>query len=179
MARWDSEWSPHFFTAVEYQHQEFPFLLIPAQTGQAETAARRARIDRLSISANLWLPGNFGLTANYAYADSFGDRSQPNKVLTGPLPYVPRHFARLALTWSHPSRLRLSLAQSYLGDQTDILGDTNSSFFSTNSTLQWEPFNRHVIVRLDATNIFDAKVQQRGFLPQGGRTVTASLALRF
>lgn len=179
MARWDSEWSPHFFTVVEYQHQEFPFLLIPAPTGQAETAARRARIDRLSISANLWLPGNFGLTANYAYADSFGDRSQPNEVLTGPLPYVPGHFARLALTWSHPSRLRLSLAQSYLGDQNDLLGDTNSDFFSTDSTLQWEPFNRHVIVRLDATNIFDAKVRQRGFLPQGGRTVTASLAFRF
>jgi outer membrane receptor protein involved in Fe transport len=95
------------------------------------------------------------------------------------LPYVPEHFGRLALTWSHPSRLRLSLAQSYLGDQTGILGDPIGDFFSTDATLQWEPFNRHVIVRLDATNILDAKVRQPGFLSLGGRSVTASLAVRF
>jgi outer membrane receptor protein involved in Fe transport len=179
MARWDSEWSAHFFTAVEFQHQQFPFLLIPAPLDQFAAAARRARIDRLSVSANLWLPGNFGLNANYAYADSFGDRSQPNQALTGPLPYVPEHFARLALTWSHPSRLRLSFAQSYLGDQTGILGDPVGDFFSTDATLQWEPFNRHVIVRLDAINILDAKVRQPGFLSLGGRNVAASLAVRF
>lgn len=179
MARWDSEWSSRFFTVVEFQHQEFPFLLIPEPTDQAATDAVGARIDRLSVSANLWLPGNFGLSANYAFTDSFGDRSSPGQILRGSLPYVPRHFGRGSLTWSHPARVRLSLTQSYLGDQTGIFGGPIRDFFSTDATLQWEPFDRHVIVRFDVVNLFDAKVRQQGFLPVGGRNVTASLAVRF
>lgn len=179
MARWDSEWSRNLFTVIEYQHQDFPVLLVPGSTDQAATAARRARIDRLSFTANLWLPGNFGLSANYAFADSFGDRSQPGQVLLGSLPYVPEHFARLAVTWSHPSRLRLSLAQSYLGDQTGFSGGQIRDFFSTDATLQWEPLDRRVIVRIDVANMFDAKVRQPDVIPSSGSNMRASLAFRF
>ena len=179
MTRWDSEWSRHFFTVVEFQHQEFPFLLIPEPTDQAATNAVGARIDRLSVTANLWLPGNFGLSANYAHSDSFGDRSSPGQVLRGPLPYVPGHFARFSLTWSHPARVRLSVAQSYLGDQTGIFGGPIRDFLSTDATLQWEPFDRHVVVRFEVTNMFDAAVRERDFSPSGGRAFTASLAVRF
>ncbi len=131
------------------------------------------------MTANLWLPGNFGLSANYAYAESFGDRSSPGQVLRGPLPYVPGHFARFSLTWSHPSRVRLSVAQSYLGDQTGIFGGPIRDFQSTDATLQWEPFDRHVVVRFEVANMFDAAVRERDFSPSGGRAFTASLAVRF
>lgn len=181
MARWDAEWTPHLFTAIDYQHQTFDTLIIPTSDGEAATGVTDARIDRVSAAVNVWLPGNFGVSANYALADSEG-RGQDSfgSPIRAQIPYLPRHFGRLALSWTHPpARLFAILAQSFVGGQR-IFGDRAvEDFTATDLEIVWEPGDRQFRFELALYNLFDRRLLDEPGLPSGGRELRASATVRF
>ena len=78
--RWDAEWSPHVFTAVEYQRQRVDNLELPVADTFDTLAMDKARVDRVSATANVWLGGGFGLFGTVGMADAHVDsRRQPRR----------------------------------------------------------------------------------------------------
>lgn len=180
MARWDAEWSDHLFTSVDYQHQSFDRLLIPTSDGEAAINAGDARIDRIGAAINLWLTGNLGISANYAYADSSGlVRDSDGGLIRAQIPYLPRHFGRIGISWTHPARISVNLSQSFVGGQRIFADRDVPDFSASDIRLAWEPWDRRLRFELNAYNLFDKRLLDVPGLPSGGREIFVSARIRF
>jgi tetratricopeptide (TPR) repeat protein len=129
IGRWDAEWDEHLFTSVEVQHQDFDGLsfdrpnivtpiinfLFDPLPGARPVAVGPSELTRVSVSANLWLTGNIGVRAVYSFS-STDVMSGPGA--GGPIPFISRHFARGQVTWTHPSRIRVSGGLSWTPRKT-------------------------------------------------------------
>jgi tetratricopeptide (TPR) repeat protein len=176
--RWDAEWSPQVFTAVEYQRQDVRGLDLPILNTLASLDLDRGRIDRLSATANVWLGHGIGVFGTVGAAET--------ENLTGgafygrQIPFIAERFARAGLTFVHPSRLKVTLAQSFFGDITgDLTGQALKDFRTTDASITWETPDRHLLLGLTALNLFDEDYRFAPNVPGTGRTVAASLKARF
>jgi len=180
--RWDAEWSPHFFTAVEYQRQEIDSLSLPIPETFATFDADKARIERVAATANVWLGHGIGVFATVGAASS-DIRSGP--AAGSPVPFVAERFARAGITFVHPSRLRLTVAQTFLGDLTsatplgDFVGLKLDDYWTTDASVTWETPDRRLALELTVLNLFDNEYEVLAKLPGQGRTVAASVKARF
>ena len=207
IVRWDAEWSSRFFTSVEYQAQDHEAVRYFIPDLPVDIFGNPVSLDRVSLQANYWLGHNIGLRASYAYTDSdiagtFISGANASQALGGgfgcstadgpfanfclfeqgdQLPFVPGHFARGSIVWSLPApiRLRAELSGSYIGNQTDDLGDPTNNVALFDLRLKWEPRDRHVIVDLALLNLFDKQYESATGVKAPRFTILAGLGIRF
>lgn len=177
-ARWDAEWTPSFFTSLDYQHQDFEGLEIPIPGGITTADIGEGRIDRVSGTANLDLPRGFGVFATLAYTDS---ESQAEGFGKGdPLPYVPELSGRAGFTYVSPANLKLTVAETYVGERAGELGgDDLAPYWTTDAFLTWEPLDKRFSVELAGYNLFGTDFDVAAATPGWSRTFTGSLKVRF
>jgi tetratricopeptide (TPR) repeat protein len=178
IARWDAEWTNHFFTAIDYQHQELHDLAIDVPTSLTTIDVSRGRIDRVSATANLWLTHGFGAFATAAYTDS--ENKDDGPAAGDPLPFIPEWGGRVGITYVNPANLRFTLAATYVGERTgNIAGTELDAYWTADAFLTWEPLDKRFELELAAYNLFDEEFEVAPNLPGWGRTFTGSLKMRF
>ncbi|GGH19731.1 TonB-dependent receptor [Alsobacter metallidurans] len=177
IARWDAEWTKRFFTAVEYQRQKVTDLSFDIPYSQNTLGVERARIDRVTATANLWLGYGVGVFASVGGADSEVTRGFGTGL---PVPFVPERFARAGVTFVHPSRIKFTLAETVVSRRRgDLAGTRLDDFATTDATLSWETQDRHLQVGVGVFNIFDEKAERVSGVVGARRTITATATARF
>ncbi|WP_105422527.1 MULTISPECIES: FecR domain-containing protein [Neorhizobium] len=176
--RWDAEWTPDFFTALEFQHEDvknpqigIPLSAIPFTTSEG-------RIDRGSLSANLLLDHGFGLSSTVAYTDS-EDRDPASATFGGPLPFIPEWGGQVALTWVNEANVKATLAANYVGDRVDEAGIKLDDYWTLDASLTWEPFDKRFELDLTAYNLLDEDIEVSTGTPGWGRSFRGTLKVRF
>ena len=175
--RWDAEWSAHVFTAVEYQRQRVDNLELPISDTFATLDVDKARIDRVSATANVWLGGGFGLFGTVGLADAHVD--SPGS-LDVDVPFIPGRFARAGVSFVHPSRLKITVAETYFGDlKGDLFGVKLDDYWTTDASVTWETPDRRLLFGVTLLNLLDKTYELAPGVPGTGRTVAASVRARF
>jgi tetratricopeptide (TPR) repeat protein len=151
--RWDAEWTSHLFTAVDYQHQKIDGLSIGVPDTLDSLPVVKGTVDTVAASANIWLPGGIGVFGTVGASQS--DNKTPGLVGRD-IPCVPDRFARAGFTFLHPSRIRFTLATTYVGERAgDLLGAELKAFATTDAYLSYETPDRRLYVSFAVLNIFD------------------------
>lgn len=179
IARWDAEWTPRFFTSLDYQHQELNGLSVGVPATVVPIALSEGRIDRASVTANILIADGLGAFASFAYAGSENEDSiSPG--FGDPLPYVPETAAQIGFTYVHPSNVRLTLATSHIGKRTGEPGaGVLDEYWTADVSLSWEPFDERFELDLQAYNLFDEEFEVSNDTPGYGRTFVGKLKVRF
>lgn len=178
-ARWDAEWTPFLFTALDYQHQDLDGLSIGIPASAATIDLSEGRIDRVGATANLWLGHGLGAFASYAHSTS-EDRDPLSPGFGGPLPFVAEETARLGLTFVHTSNVKLTLAATHIGERTgDVAGTPLSAYWTADAFLTYEPFDKRFQFTLAAYNLFDTEFEVAPNTPGWGPSVLGSFKVRF
>lgn len=183
--RWDAEWSERFFTAVEYQHQEFTGLALSYEDLLVTPWTSAGVIDRLYVAGNWWIGGGLGAFASLTLNDS---RDLDPPFAGHAVPLVPDYVAQVGLKYVHPSRFTFGIAQNFIGKRVgaqfiDSSGGTIvpelDRFTTTDAAITWTSENRKLDFNFAITNIFDTPVYSAYAVPAPGRTIKASLTTRF
>ncbi|MBB4041257.1 tetratricopeptide (TPR) repeat protein [Microvirga flocculans] len=175
--RWDAEWSPYVFTAVEYQRQEAEDLNIPVAYSVDTLGIGKARIERLAATANLWLTHGFGV---FGTVGTVSSKIRSEEAPGADVPFIAGKFARAGVTFVHPSRLKLTFAGTFLSDITgNIEGRPIDDYWTADATLSWETPDRRLLFGLSVLNMFDEKYELALDARGPGRTFEASLKARF
>ncbi|MCE7029872.1 tetratricopeptide repeat protein [Jiella avicenniae] len=176
IVRLDSEWSRRFFTSLDYQHQDFDALSYAIPGYIDGVGVDDARLDRLALTANLWLGGGLGASATVARSWSKGTIDEE----TGDLPYVPNWSGQFALTYVDPSRVKVTARETYLGSRGSHLdGYRLEDAFVTDVFGSWESEDRHLAVDAGVYNLFDDTVEVAPLVPTAQRTIRVSMQARF
>ncbi|KAA9383632.1 FecR domain-containing protein [Neorhizobium galegae] len=176
--RWDAEWTPDFYTALEFQHQDVknPQIGIPLSAIPFTTS--KGRIDRGSLSGNLLLGHGFGLSSTVAYTAS-EDRDPASATFGGPLPFLPEWAGQVALTWVNDANVKATLAANYVGDRVDEVGIELDDYWTLDASLTWEPFDKRFELDLTAYNLLDEDIEVSAGTPGWGRSFRGTLKVRF
>lgn len=207
IVRWDAEWSDRLFTTVEYQDQQLEAVQYAIPDLPVDITGFPVSVKRISGEANLWLGGNIGLRASYAYTDStiegdFVSGDNVNQAI-GPsfgcataglgftfgctyevgdqLPFVPGHFARASLVWSLPApiRLKATLSGSYIGGQSDDIRLPINDVTLVDARLEWEPLDRRLALNLSLLNLLDKHYDSATSVAAPRLTVVVGAKVRF
>ena len=175
--RWDAEWTPHMFTALEYQRQTLQDLSIPRiNTLSFIEDIDEARAEWLAATVNVWLGHGIGVfgTIGGATSEILEGRGQGE-----PVPYIPDRFARAGVTFVHPSRLRFTLTQNYIGERSGSYeNDRLDAYWTTDAAITWETPDRHFQFGVTALNLFDQDYEFGFYIPAPGRTIAATIKAR-
>jgi tetratricopeptide (TPR) repeat protein len=175
--RWDAEWSPHFFTAVEYQRQDIESLNLSIPEDFKTIAIDKAQIERVAATANLWLGHGISVFGTVGSASS---EIRSGNVYGQSVPFVAERFARFGATFVHPSRFKLTVAQTFLGDiKGDILGTPLEDYWTTDASVTWETPDRRLMLGVTVLNLLDREYELAPTIPGQGRIVAANLKARF
>ncbi len=177
--RWDAEWTDRFFTSVDVQHQEFDSITATLPYTVDTIAVDEGRLDRASLTANLWLGHGFGLSATIAANDSSGHGAIVGDTFDGGLPFVPDTAGRVALTWVNTSNIRATLAANYTGERLDNSGINLDDYWTLDASLKWESPDKRIEVDLAAFNLLDEDFDIAYALPGWGPTFKGSVKVRF
>jgi tetratricopeptide (TPR) repeat protein len=182
--RWDAEWTPHVFTALEYQRQTLNDLSVPTINKlDGFSDIDKARTEWLAATVNVWLGHGIGVFGTVGGATSKILESSATSEPTGvgePVPYIPERFARFGMTFVHPSRLRFTLTQNFIGERSgNHFDDRLEAYWTTDAALTWETPDRRFQVGVTALNLFDQRYDFGFDVPAPGRTVAASVKARF
>lgn len=183
--RWDAEWSERFFTAAEYQNVRFSDMLldVPDLRGWFDTS--HGEIDRISISANYWVGGGLGIFGSFTWNDS-----KDTTPFTGggnSVPLVPDYVGQVGFTYVHPSRVTLTVAQTFVGERVGAQYMDNGtpfvialdSYSTTDAALSWKSESGHLEIALKLLNAFDEDIEMALGIPAPGRTFLATMKARF
>lgn len=181
-ARWDAEWTPDFFTSLDYQHQRLHGLSIPVPGTvvpiDAGSGVDTGRIDRVGATANLYLGGGFGAFATVAYADSQNRTPGPAHGMA--LPFVPEWSGRAGVTFVHPSNVKTTLAATHVGRRVgDASGTVLPAYWTLDASLTWEPLDKRFALELGAYNLLDEKFDVATNTPGWGRSFAGTFKVRF
>jgi tetratricopeptide (TPR) repeat protein len=180
--RWDSEWSERLFTSVEYQHQEVEDLSLGLPVYPYGFIVPEAKLDRLSVTANVYIGGGLSAFGNYTRmwvrSDEIGFEEQ--------LPLIPEHAGRIGLNYVSPQRVNFFISETYIGERLSYPSSFSSPLvteqddaFVTDIGASWESENRHFSASLTLSNLFDADVDVAPLVPGQGRTLRATISARF
>ncbi len=175
--RWDAEWSPRFFTSVEYQRQNVGSLSVSEIDTLDSFDIGKGRIDWIAATANLWLGYGIGVFGTVGGTDS--------EILSGEglgygIPFVPERFARAGITFVHPSRLRFTLAETYIGERTGNLANERlDGVWTTDAAVTWETPDRRLLTGLTVLNLLDEEYELAFGIPGPRRTVAVTMKARF
>lgn len=176
--RWDAEWTPDFFTALQYQHQEMDHPRIPIPLVSTPFTTSEGRLDRASLTANAVLGAGFGLSSTAAYTDS-EDQSSGTPTSGGPLPFVPEWAGQVALTWVNQAHIKTTLAANYIGDRVNEAGVSLDDYWTLDANLVWEPFDKRFEFELAAYNLLDEDIELNNDIPGWGRSFKGTFRVRF
>ncbi|MCZ0962627.1 FecR domain-containing protein [Paracoccus benzoatiresistens] len=177
--RWDAEWSDRLFTVVDVQRQRFTDISIPDPTGLDWIDLAEGRLDRVAATVNWKLPQGFGVFATLARSDS-ENRDPASPGYGDGLPFVPDSAARLGVTWVHPANIRASLLASWIGPRTgDEAGQRLDGIWTLDLAAIWESPDQRFVAELNAWNLLDERFEVAPQIEGWGRTVEASLKIRF
>jgi outer membrane receptor for monomeric catechols len=178
-AEWDAEWSSRFFTALQYQHQELNDLSIQVPASAATIDLSDGRIDRVSLTGNLWLGGGFGAFGTVAYSDS-ENRDSGSPGFGAALPFIPELSSRFGVTYVNPLDVKVTLAATYVGERSgNETGTSLDPYWTLDSQLTWEPFDKRFALELSAYNLLDEEFEVAPAVPGWGRTFVGSFKVRF
>lgn len=177
--RWDAEWTDRFFTSVDLQHQDFDSITTTLPYTVDTLAIDTGRIDRASITANLWLGHGFGLSATIAANDSSGSGTLVGDAFKTGLPFVPDTAGRVALTWVNTSNIRATLAANYTGERLDNTGIRLDDYWTLDANVKWESPDKRMEVELAAFNLLDEDFEIADALPGWGPTFKGTVRVRF
>lgn len=176
--RWDAEWTPNFFTALQYQHQEMDDPRIPIPLVSTPFTTSEGRLDRASLTANAVLGAGFGLSSTAAYTDS-EDQGSGTPTSGGPLPFVPEWAGQVALTWVNEAHIKTTLAANYIGDRVNEAGVSLDDYWTLDANLVWEPFDKRFEFELAAYNLLDEDIELNNDIPGWGRSFKGTFRVRF
>ncbi|WP_409527870.1 FecR domain-containing protein [Rhizobium sp.] len=176
--RWDAEWTPDFFTALQYQHQEMDNPRIPIPLVSTPFATSEGRLDRASLTTNAVLGAGFGLSSTLAYTDS-EDQSSGTPTSGGPLPFVPEWAGQVALTWVNQAHIKTTLAANYVGDRVNEAGASLEDYWTLDANLVWEPFDKRFEFELAAYNLLDEDIELNNDIPGWRRSFKGTFRVRF
>ncbi|MBW6424779.1 FecR domain-containing protein [Rhizobium sp. XQZ8] len=176
--RWDAEWTPDFFTAVEFQHQDVRDALISVPLTSAPFTTEKGRVDRGSLSTNLLLGYGFGLSSTVAYTDS-KDEGPASAAFGGPLPYIPEWAGQVALTWVNEANIKSTIAANYVGNRVNETGVKLDDYWSLDASLTWEPLDKRFELDLAAYNLLDEDIELNTGISGWGRSFKGTLKVRF
>lgn len=181
--RYDAEWTSQIFTSVEYQRQRASGLRVGVPDTLETFDLAKARLDTLSASANLWLTHGVGVFGAVGLARS---RTTDVNGDTVDVPYIPKRFGRAGLTFVHPSRLRFSVVQNYIGRRFDAPGGVElKPLWTTDLSASFETQDRRFLFGFSVLNLFDRRYDQWAARAQSEavagerRTLAASVRVRF
>ncbi len=182
--RWDAEWTQNIFAAVEYQNQRARNLRLDFPDTLDSFDLNKARIDYVTATANVWLTHGIGVFGTIGMANSSTIDANGLEV---DVPFVPRRFARAGLTFVHPSRIKFSVIENYIGPRYDSPGGVKlDPFWTTDLAASYETPDRRFLLGLSLLNVFDkrydqvaARVGTSEAILGAGRTIAGSLKVRF
>jgi tetratricopeptide (TPR) repeat protein len=175
--RWDAEWTPYVFTAVEYQRQDVEALTLPVPSTFESISIDKARIERLSATANLWLTHGFGV---FGTIGTLSTEVRSQEAPGADVPFIAGNFARGGVTFVHPSRVKLTLAGTFVGDlRGDLSGQELDDYWTTDASVTWETPDRRLLLGLSVLNMTDQDYELAPGIPGPGRTFAASVKARF
>ena len=205
--RWEAEWSDRLFTTIEYQDQQLDAVQYAIPDLPVDITGFPVSVKRISAEANLWLGGNIGVRAAYAYTDSaikggFVSGDNINQAI-GPsygcataglgftfpctyelgdrLPFVPGHFGRASLVWSVPApiRLKATVSGSYIGGQSDDLRLPVDDVTLIDAKLEWQPLDRRLAFNFALLNLLDKRYDSATGVAAPRLTLVAGARIRF
>ena len=179
--QWDAQWHQRVFTAFRYERQHidgWTQLFAPGLLSST-LFVDQARLHTVEMALNVWLLKRFGLSAKYALNDTenvSGSIHQGND-----LPLVAAENFAVSLNWIHPKQIRASVGLQYVGDRFSDLANTQelSSYWTTSFSVGWQPFDRHIALGFSVDNIFNRGFDLAQGFPAGGRSVLATVEVRF
>ncbi|MCJ8519206.1 tetratricopeptide (TPR) repeat protein [Pseudorhizobium tarimense] len=176
--RWDAEWTPDFFTAVEYQHQDVDDLQIPVPLASIPFTTSEGHIDRASLTGNLLLGHGFGLSSTVAFTGS-EDQDAGSSTYDEALPFVPQWSGQVALTWVNQANVRATLAANYVGHRNNESGIDLDDYWTVDAALTWEPVDKRFSIDLAAFNLLEEEIELNAGVPGWGRSVKGTVKVRF
>lgn len=177
--RWDAEWSDSLFTSLDLQRQSFSRISIPVPTGLDWIDIADGRLDRIAATVNWKLPHGLGVFATLARSDS-ENRDPESPGFGAPLPFVPDRAAKLGVTWVHPANIRVSLSATGIGPRVgDESGQRLDGAWIADLSAIWESPDQRFLAELRTWNLFDERFEVAPQVEGWGRTVEASLKVRF
>jgi outer membrane receptor protein involved in Fe transport len=175
--RWDAEWSPRIFTAVEYQHQNARALDLPVASTLDTFPIDKASVDWLAATANVWLGYGIGVFGTIGATETEIEAGQGAGF---DVPLIPRRFARAGLTFVHPSRVKFTLAETYIGERMGARGGLPlDDYWTTDASISWESPDRHLFVSATVLNLFETDYRLSPLVAGPGRTFAATMKTRF
>jgi tetratricopeptide (TPR) repeat protein len=177
--RWDSEWSDRLFTSVDVQRQQLTDISMPVPTGLDWIDVADGRLDRIAGTVNYKLPHGLGLFATVV-RNASKNRDPASATFGESLPFVPDDAARLGLTWVHPANIRASLSANWIGPRIgDETGGRVDGAWTADLEAVWESRNQRFLAELNVWNLLDESFEVAPGLKGAGRTIEASLRIRF
>ncbi|MBF9232920.1 FecR domain-containing protein [Microvirga alba] len=175
--RWDAEWSPHVFTAVEYQRQDVRGLDIPVVNTFDSIAIEKGHIERLSATANVWLGHGFGV---FGTVGTLSSDVRSGDTLGADIPFLSGRFARAGITFADPSRLKIAVAATFVGDRKgNLAGLKLDDYWTADASITWETPDRRLLLGLTFLNLLDQDYELAPGIRGTGRTFAATMKARF
>ena len=176
--RWDAEWSEQFFTSVEYQHQELDGLSLDIPDLLGTFDSMTGEIDRVNVSANYWIGGGFGTFGSFTWNHSMDTTSGRGRDFG--LPLIPEYLGQAGLTFVHPSRVKVTVAQNFVGSRVGAqFGIEIDPYTTTDAAISWKSPSSHMELGLQMLNIFDTDFERAFGVPGWGPTVRGTIKVRF
>jgi hypothetical protein len=86
----------------------------------------------------------------------------------------------LGLTWVHPANIRASLAANWIGPRiADETGGRVEGAWTADLEAVWESRNQRFLAELNVWNLLDEPFEVAPGIKGAGRTIEASLRIRF
>ncbi|MDH3328492.1 MAG: FecR domain-containing protein [Desulfobulbaceae bacterium] len=179
IARWDREWTTHFFTSLEMRRQDIHDFTTSVPDNNTSYYVNEGRIDQASLSANLWLRGGFGLFARAVLQDS-ENLSAGADNLDG-LPLIPDQQLDAGIAWIHPLQIRVNLVASLVGERSANDSDNTKldSYGTVGFSATWQPLDKHLELGLTVTNLLDRDYEAGQDMVASGRNVLVIVKWRF
>jgi outer membrane receptor protein involved in Fe transport len=96
------------------------------------------------------------------------------------VPFTADHFARAGIAFVHPSRLKVTLVGTYVGDRkADLTGARLDDYWTADASVTWETPDRRLLLGLTVVNLFDQDYDLARDILGPGRTIAATLKARF
>lgn len=176
-AEWDAEWHDRIFTSVRFEEQSIDGW--SSLSSPLFLFSDEARIRTLDFALNVWLFERFGLAAKYVIADP------ANQAAAAPgdfdLPLIPETSFSVGLNWIHPRQIRTSVGATFVGDRFGDLANTIrlEDYWTTNASINWQPFDKHVFIGFGLVNIFDEDFDFAPGFPAPRQAAVLSIETRF